>query len=761
MQPPTSLAPRLSTRDRWAAAILAAIAFAVFARSIFHGLITLDDPYYVFLNPNVLAGLNADTIAWAFTTFDNTNWHPLTWLSLELDTTVWGQVPWGYHLTNVLLHTANTALLFIVLRTMTGAFLRSAAVALIFAVHPLRVESVAWVTERKDVLSAFFGFLALWAYATYVATPSLRRYLAVVLAMAFSLMAKPMLVTLPFLLLVLDWWPLHRARGGRDWIPLIAEKLPLVGLAAASSAITWWVQSEQGAVAGLERYPVDVRLANSAISYVQYLSKTFWPVGLAVYYPHPGASLPLWKVIGAASLLGIVSASAVALRRRAPYLLAGWLWFLGTLVPVIGLVQVGQQAFADRYSYIPQIGILIMICWGIAEFSRLYVPAASAALAVTAVVLTIVTEKQIDVWRDSVTLWEHTIRTAGRSPTALQSLARALEDVGGSEALEKARHYYEESLQLDSESHLGNTNLGTLLSRLGKLDEAAEYLKKACALGPKAATAHSELGYLYFKQGKYKEAMEEQQKAIELAPKYSIPHSRMGQVMAALGHPDEAIDHYLEALHFAPNFADARVAIAKILLSQGKKDEALEHLNAAIAANPHSGEAHYLLGKELLTEGDKNAALAQYHEAVINGPVPWDAYFEVGKEMEEKGEIKAAEMQYNEAVHFNDKADEALFRLGRILLSKGEVDEAEKCLEEAVKCKPDSSDYKTELARLLDAKAAQVAVEGNPSEAMRIASRALQLAESAKNTDLTRMILDQLNLYKRGETGRPSSKIVP
>src|SRR5579883_3044632 len=335
-------------REWVAAGLLAGISLAVFARALDCGFVNYDDMEYVTRNRDVLRGLTPGGVGWAFTTCYNSNWHPLTWLSLELDASLWhlpdgGPDPTGFHLTNVLVHAANVALVFFALRALTGAFWRSAAVALLFAVHPLRVESVAWVSERKDVLSTFFGLLALWAYAAYVAAPSRRRYLAVAGPFALSLLSKPMLVTLPCLLLVLDWWPLGRLRPG-DWRRRVVEKVPLFALVVASSAVTYLAQSKQRAVASTTMFPPSVRLENALVGYAAYLFKTVWPADLAAYYPHPiydtrsGGGLTAETVGLAAVVLVALTAGAAALRRKAPYLLAGWLWFLGTLVPVIGLV---------------------------------------------------------------------------------------------------------------------------------------------------------------------------------------------------------------------------------------------------------------------------------------------------------------------------------------------------------------------------------------------------------------------------------------
>jgi tetratricopeptide (TPR) repeat protein len=770
-------------RDWWMAAVLAAVAVAVFARVLWYGFITFDDPYYVFLNRHVLTGLNPHSIAWAFTTFDNSNWHPLTWLSLELDTTLWGQVTWGYHLTNVLLHAANTTLIFLTLRALTGACWRSAAVALLFAVHPLRVESVAWVTERKDVLSTFFGLVALRAYVHYAAAPSARRYVAVALALALSLLAKSMLVTLPFLLLVLDWWPLRRVDGSpapsiagigepvdaggpvrpaaRGWPHLIAEKVPLFALVAASAAVTYYVQSAQGSVMGLTKFPLSARLGNVALSYVAYLSKTFWPTGLAVFYPHPGACMAAWKVVGAVLILTAVTAAAVALRRRVPYLLAGWLWYVGTLIPVIGLVQVGNQAYADRYTYFPQIGILLALCWGVTELSMRHARVALAALAAAAAALVFVTERQLEFWRDSVILWEHTILAAGESPTSLMSLARALEDVGGPEAMERARRHYEEALALDPDSALGQSNLGGVLTRIGRQDEAVEHLTRACELDPKFAIAHINLGDAYFKQGKLDAAAREQLTALALAPGNYTVYLGLGRTEFARGNVEGAIKRYQEALRLWPDYPDANYQLAAALLKQGDRQDAIAYLQRAVIGNPRLGEAHFLLGKELLAEGQTAPGFSHLAKAVFCGPMPWDAYFLLGRELAKRGDLEHAEAHLSRAVQLNPQAAEAWDCLGMTRVGLGYPDRGQACVETALKLDPHSVAYQSDLARILDAQAAGMAEEGNLSKAVATDERALELAKAAKNAALIALIEKQLDGFQHGKTGPAATRPAP
>jgi tetratricopeptide (TPR) repeat protein len=750
---PADFQPRPITRRDWqVAAVLAAIAFAVFAPSIWHGFSTFDDPYYVFQNARVVGGLNQTDIIWAFTTFDNSNWHPLTWLSLQLDASVWGLMPGGFHATNVLLHAVNAALLFFVLRGLTGAVWRSAAVALLFAVHPLRVESVAWITERKDVLSVCFGLLALWAWIRYVSAPALGRYLIVAGALALGLLSKPMLVTFPCLLLVLDWWPLRRVNASmrapapeaeppiagedvaasparktsnlRTWLWLTAEKLPLLVLAALVAYITFLAQEHQGAMQDLTKMPLAARLNNAAVSYVDYLAKTIWPVGLALLYPHQGAELPLWKGIGAAALLVAITITVVALRRRAPYLLAGWLWYLGTLVPVIGLVQVGTQALADRYTYFPQIGILLAICWGIADLAAGRARAALGLAGATAVVLAGLTLVQLQLWADPVALWQHSLRATGESCHGLLSLARALEARGGEGDLAAAIAYYRAALDIDPESSLGHANLGGILARTGnasEVEEAIGHLQKACEAAPYYAPAFDNLGYAYYRQGKLDQAAEELKEATRLAPDLAVAHHDLGLVEAAKGDLDGAIECYWEALRVWPAYADAHRDLAATMLRKGGiSNEVVDHAREALRLNPRSAETQLLSGKLLDAMGDPGRAVMYFDAATHLDPMMADAWHSLG--------LAHARLDHPE--------------------------QAEECMAQAVKLQPSTAVYAADLARVLDAKAATLARDQQQwDEAVAMARRAAELAKTAKQPDLEKMIREQLQHYERHEAG--------
>jgi hypothetical protein len=392
---------------------LIVLVWLVFGQTLWHDFINYDDPRYVYENTTITSGLSISGIAWAFTHIHSMNWHPLTTISHMLDCQLYGLKAGWHHFTNVLLHTIAVILLFIALHQMTGAFWRSGFVAALFAIHPLRVESVAWIAERKDVLSGLFFMLTLLAYVYYVRLPQVRRYLIVVFVFACGLMSKPMLVTLPFVLLLLDSWPLERIKG-HVWNRVL-EKVPLIALSAVSSIATFLAQ--KGAVGWTEELPILERINNAVVSYVLYIWQMLWPVNLAVFYPHPENRLRLWEVIASLRLLICVTAIAITLRKRRPYLITGWLWYLGMLVPVIGLVQVGWQGRADRYTYLPQIGLYIAVTWSVADLTALWRhqrTILSAAALLTILVLSWCAWGQTWYWRDSETLFKHALAVTNR-----------------------------------------------------------------------------------------------------------------------------------------------------------------------------------------------------------------------------------------------------------------------------------------------------------------------------------------------------------
>ena len=537
---------------------LIALVLVVFAPVRHHDFLFFDDPLLVTQRPEVLRGLTWENVWWAFTNGWGCNWHPITWLSHMLDVQLFGLDAGGHHLTSVLLHGANTLLLFGVLLRMTGLVGPSAFVAALFAVHPLHVESVAWVAERKDVLSAFFWMLTLWAYVGYTRRPGAARYLAVLVLFALGLASKPMVVTLPFVLLLLDVWPLGRTALG---MRLVWEKLPLFVLTAAVSAVTVGFQQGCRAVTDLESLPLALRIQNALVSYVTYVAKTFWPERLAAFYPYP-RSFPAWQVAGAAGLLVAVSLLAWALRRRA-YMLVGWLWFMGTLVPVIGLVHAGEQALADRFTYIPLVGLLLVVAWGVPDLlrrwprRRLVLPIA-AALVVAA--CTVVARVQVGYWRNEATVWAHALDVTAGNDLAHNNFGMMLMMEG---KIDEARAHFAEAVRIRPDNAVAHVNLGWALATQGHPDAArAEYVE-ALRIDPEQPDAHFNLGIALGKVGS-EEALFHLEEAVRLRPDRSQYHRVLGRMLAERGRRADAIARYQEALRLNPEDERTRAALAEL-----------------------------------------------------------------------------------------------------------------------------------------------------------------------------------------------------
>ena len=573
--------------------------------------VNFDDDAYVTENHHVHKGLTRESFIWAFTATDEANWHPLTWLSHMLDFELYGLNPAGHHLTNVLLHSASTVLLFLVLLGMTGSRWRSAFVAALFALHPLHVESVAWVAERKDVLSTLFWILTLWAYLGYVQRPSVRRYLLILLLFALGLMAKPMLVTLPFVLLLLDYWPLKRIEIGQSAIGLPAasqpstiaekpgaqafrlllEKTPLFVLAAVSAFVTFVVQKSWGAVGALEVYPIKIRVANALVSYVSYMVKMIWPQNLAVFYPHPGQSLPMWQAAAAGLLLLLLSIAVIRAGRRQPYLPVGWFWYLGTLVPVIGLVQVGAQAMADRYTYVPLIGLFIMAAWGVPEllakyrFQRTVLATLATILLVT---LTVVSKRQMRHWQNSLTLFQQAVEVTADNYVAHDSLGNALAQQG---MLDQAIVHYRESLRIKPNLVNTHNNLGVALLQQGEINRAMAQYYQALRLKPDSAETHNNLGVALFTVGQLDQAIGHYLTAIKLDPNFGKAYNNLGNVLARKGKLDEAISQYSRALELKPNYPEAHNNLGVALAQQEKLREAIAHFKRALQLRPDYSQA--------------------------------------------------------------------------------------------------------------------------------------------------------------------------
>ena len=569
---------------------LAVVTLGIYAQVIGHHFITLDDLSYIEENPMVNRGVTLAGLAWAFTTFHAGNWHPLTWISHMIDSQLFGTFAGGPLLVNALIHTANTLLLFWFLLRTTHARWSSALVAALFALHPLHVESVAWASERKDTLSTFFGLLSLIAYVRYADAPSVRRYACVAITLALGLMAKPMLVTWPFVMLLLDYWPLgrfqtsnikHQTSVGPG---LVIEKIPLFALVTASAIVTFLAQSHGGAVRGLTEAPITLRLSNALVSYAKYVVRAFWPNDLAVYYPYAG--IPAWQIVSAAFLLIGITAFCVSRRRIRPYLMVGWLWFLGTLVPVIRLVQIGGQTMADRYFYIPSIGLFIALVFGLTDVARSWRVApllgAGVALGVLLVLATL-TNAQIQRWRDSFTLFEHTLAVTPPNLLIEHNLGLAMGDSG---RYNEAAVHFERALQMDPTFYDALVALGATREFQGRLPEAIQYFQAAIHSQPDTPKAHVQLAHALWKQNDHQAALEEMRRASQLAPEDEDIRADFGIALELVDRLPEAIEQFREALRMNPSDAETRNNLGLALLASGKARESIPEFETALRLEP-------------------------------------------------------------------------------------------------------------------------------------------------------------------------------
>ncbi len=744
--------------------LLALVMLVVFLPVRHHDFVNYDDSDYVTANAHVQSGLKWENVAWAFQTGHASNWHPLTWLSHMLDCQLFGQRAGAQHLASVGFHIANTLLLFVLLRRMTGTLGRSACVAALFALHPLHVESVAWVSERKDVLSALFFLLTLGAYVRYaqqsqvsslqsqvfkqyqvsslessaslksqisslksgnsvrggrdksgprklerletedwrletgvkiqnpesrIQYPAWFYYALALVCFAFGLMSKPMLVTTPFVLVLLDYWPLRRsaecrmqnAKSGQPGmllhpskfkiknlklnicLPLLREKLPFFALSVVSSVITFVVQRKGGAVS--TALSLDARVANAVVSYVRYIGKLLCPLNLSVLYPHPG-HWPVWQVAASAALLLAVSGAVLALARRRPYLVVGWLWFIGMLVPVIGLVQVGIQSMADRYMYVPVIGLLLMLVWGVADVLperpwRVEALTLGSGLALAACAF--LTAGQLQHWQNSETLFRHAV-------------------------------------EVTPNNYLAYNNLGYYLSGQGRVEEAMDNYRLSLKINPTYEDALNNLGYALAGQKKYAEAIPYYEAALRTRPNHVEVHNNFGNALSELGRLDEAIAHYLFVLKEKPDHADAHNNLGIALAMQGKLEEAIRQFHEAIRFKPDDASAHSNLGNALAAQRKFDEAIKEYRESLRLKPDDAQAHNNLANALAEQGRTEEAVRHYTEALRLNANNPEAHYNLGTALLRQGNRAEAVVHYQEAVRLKPDYTEARRQLEAL-------------------------------------------------------------
>jgi tetratricopeptide (TPR) repeat protein len=732
--------------------LLSAVTLAAYWPVFHNDFIKLDDRKYVIENPHVFGGLTWDNVKWAFESRYASNWHPLTWLSHMLDVQLFGLKPAWHHGVNLLFHIANSLLLFLLLKRTTGALWRSATVAALFALHPLHVESVAWVAERKDVLSTFFFMLTLLAYAAYVSRvegrgskdPTLPGasnrseaktaaffYALTLFLFALGLMSKPMLVTLPFVLLLLDFWPLRRfnpltLRGPHGFSRrLLWEKIPFLALAFASCVLTYAAQHAGHAVSTFEGIPLESRIDNALVAYTKYLDKTIWPVGLSIFYPHPALAgtkgyYPDWQVFVAACLLAALSIGAIVRVKREPWLAAGWFWFLGTLVPVVGVVQVGGQSMADRYSYVPLIGIFICAVWAAGDalagrkLGRLLLGGAGlAAVGVCAAV----SHHQLHYWKDDLTVFEHALAVDQHNSMALQMVGVHLSEQG---KYDQAAEHFQAALQAYPEYADARYGLAMVLAEQGKTQDAIDQLQAAIRMRPYDVWAHNGLGAVYWQLGRIEEAAAEYTETLRLDPDFVDAHSNLGTALLAQGKPEEATAQFAEAVRLRPGNAEALSQWAKALVRQGKLGEAEAQLRQVIPLLPTNAPARINLANLLVLEAKTDEAKALYSEAIRLEPKRADAHRELGKLLIDNQKFAEASDHLAEAVRLEPDYAEAHTGLARALAAQGKLEEAVAQFREAAHLGPTNAQAALSLGNAL-------MVTGHTNEAATAFANALRL----------------------------------
>jgi len=663
---------------------LAMIVWVAFGQALRYDFLGYDDQRYVVQNAWVTNGLTLGGIKWAFTHVHASNWHPLTTISHMLDCQLYGLQPWGHHLTNILLQAAAAIFLFLALKKLTSDFWPSLLVAAVFAVHPLRVESVAWVSERKDVLSGVFFMLTLWAYARYArgnARPFW--YVTVIALFAFDLMCKPTVVTLPFVLLLLDYWPLGRIQpslslgGGmtrNKWTWLVAEKLPLFVLSAASCVATLLAQ-KQALDASLKPSLME-RVGNALISYVTYIGQMIWPAHLAVLYPYPEGTLKVGQAILALLLLLSISAAVFLWRRKFPFLLTGWFWYLGMLIPMIGIVQVGSQVQADRYTYLPQIGLYILCAWGAMELFHQWrrsrvILAAVAVPMITALIIR--SYFQTSYWWDSETLWRH-------------------------------------ATAVTSNNYIAANNLAEVLFQSGRFEEAIAECREALKIKPDLAAAHNNLGAALIRsrqegstalpQNSIDEAIGHYRAALQIKPDFTQARSNLGNALLQKGEADEAIAQFQKALEVDPQYAEAEFSLGKAFWQKREVNDAIAHYQKAVEIRPDYAEARYSLGNAFVFEVKYSEAIANYEGAVRIRPDYFEAHYNLGCVLATVGNTTDALKELNEAIQVNGESPNAHCTLGSLLARMGQREEAVAHLTEALRLKPDYEDAKQQLREL-------------------------------------------------------------
>jgi len=641
------------------AGILALLVLVVYGRVATFPFLNYDDPDYAFENPNVRAGLSAHGIVWAFTSSYAANWVPLTWISNMADYSLFGPMAGLHHAANLLLHLASTLLLFFVLYNLTQARWCSFFVALVFAIHPLHVESVAWIAERKDALSGFFFLLALAAYVFYVRRPSVFSYVGTLALFSCAVLSKPMVVTFPVLALLMDYWPLGRYEGRNKLRPVL-EKLPFFLIAIVVSRITYSVQLAGGSVSSLAQVPI---AANVLLSYIVYLRDFIWPANLAVFYPYR-ENVAVWKIAGALCILAAISAMAWKLRGKYPYLFVGWFWYLIALIPVIGIVQEGGQSHADRYTYIPLIGISVIVAWSaqkLAENSKAARQVCAAALAIVPCVWATLAWQQVGYWRDSIALFEHAVAVTQGNYVAYNSLGNALREAGRTE---DAISMFKTSLEIKNDFANTHGSLGEALLSEGAISPAVSELQQAVRLDPKLTTARVNLGSALNQTEQYSDAATAYRAALDLAPDNAEAHCGLGIALAETGRQEEAKQQLLESIRLKPDYAEAHYNLGRLLAGAGDGAGGFRELTAAVRLDPDNASAHANLGTLLAQQERFEDAVNEYRAAVKLDPASVRYHFNLGSALARLDRFDDAIPEFSEALKLDPKFDAARESLG-------------------------------------------------------------------------------------------------
>jgi protein O-mannosyl-transferase len=721
-----------------------------------HNTFTIyDDNDYIVDNLHVKSGLTLESAKWAFTSGHASNWHPLTWLSHMIDIELFGLNPAGHHFHNLLLHTLSTVLLFLILRQMTGTVWPGAFAAMVFGIHPLRVESVAWAAERKDVLSVLFFMLTVAAYLYYVKQGGLRRYCLVILCFALGLMAKPMLVTLPLVLLLLDIWPLKRTQSSKDKrklqkqpiLPLVMEKIPLFGLVIASCIITYIVQQSGGSVQTLSLY---TRITNALVSYIAYLGKFFWPDNLVVLYPFPVPAYPLWQPAAALLLLIILSTIAVYHYSRQSFIFTGWFWYMITLIPVIGLIQVGNQSMADRYTYLPSIGIGILLAWSAAQLSSAWrhqkiITGSLAAMA--AIGMLAGTRHQLHYWKDDITLFEHTIAVTRYNPAIENNLGWIYWKQGDET---RAFEHIQKALQMSPDFEDANINMAAVLLKRKEYDKAITHLHKALKADPDNFQANNNLALVLIELKRYPQAIQYLQKAMKYTQDNADVYYNFGIVLGAEKKYDEAVSAYQQAIGLDQNHYQAMNELGAIKYKQGFLDEAVNYFRRSIQQNPNYVEAYSNLGLALQKQKKFKDSLSCYLKALQIEPDYADSWYNLALCQHALGHLQTALDSYHKALQFDPNSIGALNNLAWAMAANPDP-QVQKPAEAVLLARKACDLTSFENPGILDTLAVAYAANGQFKQAAETAQKALDTATAAGNTDMAEGISSRLQLYRAGK----------